>query len=263
MNKSLQIGKIAILVFIILILAGTLIKGIYSGNKESYVNDLNFKESISSVNIDLSSGDVDVFKSTGNEVKVKEKSYGYDKSRLNVDVQGSELRIKEKSRFHFFFSFYNRKTTIEVYLPEKVYEKFKIDSTSGKYLVSDIKIKDMDIESTSGTIELNNVSSEDLKVDMTSGKAIINGSSKKVRLNMTSGNIELKSNTELEALDIDMTSGSVKMNLPETSNFTVNSDIISGKINNDFKNINSDAKAEKVAQFNIALTSGKVWLQSN
>lgn len=262
MNRGLQIAKIAILVFIILILGGILIKGMYLGPGEPYVNSLKFKENVSSVNIDLASGDVDVFKSNDNEVKVIEKSQGNGKSKVNIDVAGGELRIKEKSRFIFVFNIFNRKTNIEVYLPEKVYERFKVDSTSGNYLISDLTIKKVDIESTSGKMELNNITSDDLKVDITSGKAKIDGSSKKVEVDMTSGNVDIKSNTELEALDIDMTSGSVSVILPKSSNFAISSDITSGKIDNEFERINNVEKGNK-AQFNIALTSGKVNIKSN
>lgn len=267
MNKGFQIAKIVILGIIILLLGGVLVsnlvRGTYSENGKAYFNDHIIEEEVTSVNIDWGAGNVEVFKSDNNKLRVAERSYGNSRERMEVKVENKELRVRSKNRWMFFFNLFKKPSKAEVYLPEKQYEKFKLDVTSGKYTVTDLKAKSMIVDSTSGTLDMNNVISEDFKLDITSGKAMVTGSSKNTTLDMTSGSIEYKTSTELERLNIDSTSGKVSVYLPKNSNFNITSDVTSGKIINEFENQETPLETQIRGNFNIDLTSGNVTLKKN
>ncbi len=82
--------------------------------------------------------------------------------------------------------------------------------------------------------------------------------------NLTSGKISLDSSTAPEKIEVDLTSGNVKLNIPENDGFTLSFDSTVGTVRSDFALSGTDdmriyKNGEK--QYRVDLTSGSLTLQ--
>ena len=103
-------------------------------------------------------------------------------------------------------------------------------------------------------------------MDSVSGRVEFSGSFDSAEVGTTSGDVQLRTDSCPEELEIETVSGSVQLTLPESSEFRLETDTVSGELTCDFPMIYT-GNGEYVAssgknEFSIETTSGDIALRS-
>jgi len=257
----------------------------HSGEPTMVLSDVTLDEAITSVSIDWISGGVKILPTTGNQIRIVEKSYEQidSKKYVEVTVNGTNLDLKTRNKPLFnFFGFSTKSTYLEVYLPLTTdFQLIKLKGISGRYSMEDVYATMTQVALVSGDFSLNNSYSTGLSLTMTSGNATISDSeiltatikmtsgkldyqAKTVsfRANMTSGMLDLDFiQTNPNALTLEMTSGLANITLHGSDAFSVNVDKTSGSFNPNFNYSQNDKTYAYLSggpNYAIKMTSGVV-----
>lgn len=222
-----------------------------------YQNNINSSE-FNSVQISWHAGHVQIRPTEDDQMQLTQRS-NYDVSELSCSVSGGRLMIDENSSIgFFFFGFGNRSSDLELYLPKKQYEEFELkmtsgstdmngvsadkmsfDLTSGDIRADTLQTKSLDVHTTSGTIALDSVQADSVTAEATSGKITVSGSLSAIKSKTTSGAVTMATDVVPSALDADLTSGNIKITIPDNDGFTLACKKTSGSLNSDFDLSNS------------------------
>ena len=227
---------LGILIIVILALIGVIIWGIKSGNgftffeKPVIIYDNTF-EKIASINVDVTSYDVELKESNNDTIKVEISGSKKNQDKFHVEEENGNLTINENgSSVCIGFCLDG---TITIYLPNQdiIYHH---KSSSGN-IYSDIDLGSVDINTMSGDVTLKNIN--DGTVSSTSGNINIRNANK-LNVSATSGDISLDEPKNLVA---NTQSGNIKVR-----SITSKMDITttSGDINISSLSIKEDSKAE-------------------
>ena len=247
------------------------------------------KNEVKSIDINWTSGTVDIKNGNTDKVEISENA-SYDKDDDNAmrwSLDDGKLKIyNSKNAFGFnWFSFSMSPKKLTVTLPESISldefdvssasadftaesinaDTLDIETASGKITVDSFEGKKADINTASGTIDLNRVLAEDVDVETVSGECTVTGKIEKLNVSGVSSVLNLtvgKNNSEINA---ETVSGNVniKTNCDE-SGFTANYSSVSGNFSSDFAGINKDDKfvyASGKADYNISTVSGNIEIQ--
>lgn len=235
-NKlGIKIG-LGVLIIVILALIGVIIWGIKSGNgftffeKSVIIYDNTF-EKIASINVDVTSYDVELKESNNDTIKVEISGSKKNQDKFHVEEENGNLTINENgSSVCIGFCLDG---TITIYLPNQDIA-YHHKSSSGN-IYSDIDLRSVVINTTSGDITLKNIN--DGTVSSTSGNINIRNANK-LNVSATSGDISLDEPKNLVA---NTQSGNIKVR-----SITSKMDITttSGDINISSLSIKEDSKAE-------------------
>lgn len=235
-NKlGIKIG-LGLLIIVILALIGVIIWGIKSGNgftffeKPVIIYDNTF-EKIASINVDVTSYDVELKESNNDTIKVEISGSKKNQDKFHVEEENGNLTINENgSSVCIGFCLDG---TITIYLPNQDIT-YHHKSSSGN-IYSDIDLRSVVINTTSGDITLKNIN--DGTVSSTSGNINIKNANK-LNVSATSGDISLDEPKNLVANtqsgNIEVRSITSKMDITTTS----------GDINISSLSIKEDSKAE-------------------
>ncbi len=187
-------------------------------------------EDISSIEIDWTSGGVDILKSPDDKIHIVERSTAeLDESKwLKTTINDETLRITSRNRNVFFFFFWHTpQTFLEIRLPAKLYDQVKLDLPSGLNRIFELNATVVDIDATSGAQYFSNIHADSFKLNMTSGLAVLKDFDvEDLTLTMTSGNLTF-TGIASESFKAEMTSGifnaTLKDNAPSTLDFTMTS----------------------------------------
>jgi len=296
MTSKYLLGTIKIVIFSMIAVIATLVFfALFNGqalpfniveSKEPNVllQDVTIEEKINNVNLEWYSGGVVISKSYDDKIHFKERSTEKLNSNkwASTEVDGDTLYLKSNNKYNFvLFFFQSPATYLELRLPEKQYESFRMLMTSGNTTISDFDISDVDITITSGNLFLFNIQSERMTINMTSGNSNFQNTSmqtfdltmtsgntdfegiisEECRIDMTSGNLNLASTSFTpRVMNVNMTSGDADITLSQNYGFTLKLDKTSG-------NIDLDSEIVKVSEteytyfnkeynINIDMTSG-------
>ena len=235
-NKlGIKIG-LGILIIVILALIGVIIWGIKSGNgftffeKPVIIYDNTF-EKIASINVDVTSYDVELKESNNDTIKVEISGSKKNQDKFHVEEENGNLTINENgSSVCIGFCLDG---TITIYLPNQDIT-YHHKSSSGN-IYSDIDLRSVVINTTSGDITLKNIN--DGTISSTSGNINV-ANANKLNVSATSGDISLDEPKNLVA---NTQSGNIKVR-----SITSKMDITttSGDINISSLSIKEDSKAE-------------------
>lgn len=262
----------------------------HTGEPTMTLSDVTLDESITSVSIDWISGGVRILPTTGNQIRIVEKSYEPidPKKVVEITVNGSNLQLKTKNKPLFnFFGFSTKSTYLEVYLPLTTdFQLINLNGVSGLYSIEEVYATLTQVTLVSGNLSLKNSYSTGLGLTMTSGNAVIRDSeilsatikmtsgkldyqAKTVnfKANMTSGMIDLDfGQFNPSALNLEMTSGlaNITLNGPDAFKFKV--DKTSGSFNPNFDHVlegKTYSHGSGGPLYGIQMTSGVVNVESN
>ena len=235
-NKlGIKIG-LGVLIIVILALIGVIIWGIKSGNgftffeKPVIIYDNTF-EKIASINVDVTSYDVELKESNNDTIKVEISGSKKNQDKFHVEEENGNLTINENgSSVCIGFCLDG---TITIYLPNQDIT-YHHKSSSGN-IYSDIDLRSVVINTTSGDITLKNIN--DGTVSSTSGNINIRNANK-LNVSATSGDISLDEPKNIiantQSGNIEVRSITSKMDVTTTS----------GDINISSLSIKEDSKAE-------------------
>lgn len=226
MKKNKLVIKIClgILIIVILALIGVIIWGIKSGNgftffeKPVIIYDNTF-EKIASINVDVTSYDVELKESNNDTIKVEISGSKKNQDKFHVEEENGNLTINENgSSVCIGFCLDG---TITIYLPNQdiiyhhksssgnIYSDIDLGSVYINTMSGDVTLKNINdgtISSTSGNINVANANK--LNVSATSGDISLD-ETKNIIANTQSGNIEVRSITS--KMDITTTSGDINI----------------------------------------------------
>ena len=240
---------------------------------------------VTSITIEWIAGGVHVKRSTNGKLQLVEKSqYDLDiKEWAAVTESNGQLTIKSRIKSIWnIFSFFTPTSYLELYLPEKLYDKFVMETTSGEYIIEDLQVKSMNlqatsgnldilrtttqkmfIEVTSGDLDIDQVVVDDMDINLTSGDVSFSGVvSESWKAEMTSGRmmVDLLEVAPSE-VDVEMTSGMIEMTFVKEADFEVHVDKTSGAFNANWPNANSSSPYRYQNgrdNYNVSMTSGMV-----
>lgn len=278
MNKSGKIVKIVLMSLLAMCLTAIMVctivfdnfnLGFFSINLGTYdeigysvsenITELD-PEKISNINIDWVSGEIEVSKSADGKMRISEsarngESIDYDE-RMRYQVSGDTLTVKfQKSGFHIgFYNYPSKKLIVE--LPDKLYEKISVDTTSAEFKMSDINSKVIDIDSVSGTSTLTGCETTDAKMKSVSGEINFSGKVENVNYKTVSGEAEIRSECAIKTLTGKTVSGKSVIALPEETDFTIDFDSTSGDFNSDFSvHSNGDIHTKGSGEYKYSVNS--------
>ncbi len=241
-SRNIANGIRVVVWAIVAIVASLLMLSFYNGENPlqiidnhdgplSVLQEKTITEMITSVNLDWNAGGVTVRASSDDKVHLVERSYEKvtESKWASVTVAGGTLRIasRNKNIFNFFF-WHSPQTYLELSLPAKTYEFFKLNVTSGNNEIFDLSAKKTDFNSTSGDLSIKNLTADTLDFNMTSGQSVFEN----VKVHdlsgvMTSGNLRYVGVVD-QLLDVTITSGQFKTTLQEMAPKTIDFQMTSG-----------------------------------
>ena len=260
-NKlGIKIG-LGVLIIVILALIGVIIWGIKSGNgftffeKPVIIYDNTF-EKIASINVDVTSYDVELKESNNDTIKVEISGSKKNQDKFHVEKENGNLTINENgSSVCIGFCLDG---AITIYLPNQdiIYHH---KSSSGN-IYSDIDLGSVDINTTSGDITLKNIN--DGTISSTSGNINV-ANANKLNASATSGDISLDKVGDIvitsKSGNVEVKSITLKMDITTTSG---DIDILSLSIEEDSKaearSGNVDIKLNKEVFIDATTRSGDI-----
>ena len=187
-------------------------------------------------------------------IKVDDKAYVKCKRNDRVNVNEDTLTVKEESKWFKLINFDN--TRIEIYLPDKEYDRLFIDTVSSSVNINDrITFENVEIESTSGSIETDIDVRDKAIISSASGSVKINDlNNRELAVSTLSGSIKLKDVISDESMIIETASGSVKLDKVDSDYIEITA--VSGSVNGKILS-NKQYKVSTVSgSVNIPLSSG-------
>ncbi|MDP4142919.1 MAG: DUF4097 family beta strand repeat-containing protein [Bacillota bacterium] len=248
----------------------------YNINESNVIEDLN---GLKDIEIDVPSTDIDVITEGTNQVKAELNgsliaSGKVERPELQCYKDGNKIYIKviQKSLMVFNF-FYRSNIKLNVYIPDSYKENLSVHSSSGDVNISNHTFNKLKSELTSGNLQVNNIntdtfeqhsSSGDVKAErLTTKNTTIDVTSGTIRLNKFNGDLQTRSSsgdTSIEydnfnnKVDIQATSGNIKLKLPKSAEFALDASASSGGVNCKFP-ISFSEKGEHVLKGTVG--SGK------
>lgn len=251
----------------------------------SVLHEETFNEDITSINLSWNVGGVKVVVSNDDKIRLIERSYVAVSSSkwAKTSIDNKTLKISSGNKNSFFFLFWHTPATyIELQLPVKTYDDFKLNVTSGNNELNDFTVKSLDINSTSGSIRVKNLVADTLKLNMTSGSMSFGNANihsidavmtsgdmvydgvidQRLDLTMTSGqfNSDLRG-VAPQSIDFQMTSGQAHFTLAAPSDFQLSLSKTSGSFTADFDHSQNGSKytyKNGRDDYRLGMTSGSL-----
>lgn len=196
-------------------------------------------DSINKIDINWVSGAVNVSVYDGNEIRFSEES-----SRTLEDYQVMHYRVKNQkltiqfceSRSGFRLNNMPGKT-LTLLLPASMnLASLAIENVSSGIRVDalDMYIDQVDIENVSGSTQLYGLNTGSLDIEAVSGSLHVEGSVDAIDAEAVSGSQSYSLTQVPSHVDIESVSGSIRINLPKDSGFTVRMESVSGSLSSNF-----------------------------
>jgi lia operon protein LiaG len=233
----------------------------FNGEKNSFdINDTKTSNlnGIKDIRVSVSSTSINIIPTSDNELKAHLNgnviSMGsYSKPDLECYSSGDTLYVNVKNKSGVNFGFFSSSLKLDVYLPSAYSNELKLTSSSGSINVRDLKLTKLQCSASSGSTTIENVTTDNFDYSSSSGSLNANGlitktskltsSSGSKRVSGFTGDLKATSSsgsTRIEYtnfdnnIDINASSGSVEVKLPETAAFYLDAGVSSGSIRSDF-----------------------------
>lgn len=207
-------------------------ENLYAGG--DYISD---KTDITILDIDWITGDVKVRLTNNDTITVEEmvSDNGYDAHHMVVTDDSGILKIRYADKA-WMNAIDPPQKALTVYLPREVAENLtevSFSSVSADFDVDPLTVREkFAFSSVSGDLKTDAITAENVNAEVStvSGKIELDGSFLRVTGESTSGKIEVKLRNCPEKLNIVTVSGDVELELPDSTNFWLGYDTVSGEI---------------------------------
>ena len=216
-------------------------------------------EEISELEVSLVSTDLNIIPTTKGEIIVH--FYGEVSTNIKRNIPelvayktGDKLFVETlRSKDIIVFGINIDRTTMDIYIPEILLEEVKIRIVSGDVIMEDIETAQLNLETVSGDIKIEELTAEKIRTNSTSGDITVKDYTGNIDAGSISGDISLVDGRDNEDVDastvsgdilieqdavsdmkLGTTSGDVKINLSEDSQFYLDVSTVSGDIKHDF-----------------------------
>lgn len=150
-------------------------------------------EEIENLDIKTNNTRVDVLPTNDQDINI-ELSTKNSHDQLLTEVNGSTLliQVKNKKRQLIQLDFFSFGSTLTVYVPEKVYHSFQIDTHNGRVTVDQLQASDVTVKADNGKIELENMISDTVTGQADNGEiSMKNINSSTTQVKTSNGRINL------------------------------------------------------------------------
>ena len=203
------------------------------------------------INMESNNGNITILPTDENRATVT--LIGNDNSaQLITNVEEDTLQIKTNTKGAklFSFGFPSKNASVEIYLPEKEYERIYATSKNGKITMQDIVASDIQLETNNGKHQVDKLQSETVSLQSNNGKIEANNiKANTVEIEIDNGKADLK---QIEA-DLTATSSNGKISL-ETVHLNHSIDL---RTNNGKIEVKTENKPDNVT-FDLRTQNGKV-----
>lgn len=207
-------------------------ENLYAGG--DYISD---KTDITILDIDWITGDVKVRLTNNDTITVEEmvSDNGYDAHPMVVTDDSGILKIRYADKA-WMNAIDPPQKALTVYLPREVAENLtevSFSSVSADFDVDPLTVREkFAFSSVSGDLKTDAITAENVNAEVStvSGKIELDGSFLRVTGESTSGKIEVKLRNCPEKLNIVTVGGDVELELPDSTNFWLGYDTVSGEI---------------------------------
>ena len=215
MNKS-RILVVALIVVLLCLAGGSY--SIFGGkvsiglglaafaNTDKYtIGDTEITSAVENLDIDWTSGKVNIEYHAGSGVSVSEiaNRATSEDEKLRWWLDGTTLRIKYSKPQLTIFN--NLKKTLTVSLPEG------------------ITLKNVDIDTTSADVSVPSMTADEIKFDTTSGDVNAVVTTKKLSASSTSGDLNIRQDSEINTASFSTTSGTAVFTVPSAEKISMES----------------------------------------
>lgn len=256
--------KIILCTLVVLLLAGALVWAIGldgipvislgGGSDKNFTvcdasGELRLTEEIRGLDIDWSSGNIEIKTHDGKDIIVRETAQDNESNRLRYRVENGTLHIRERKSGIVVFGI-NKGKDLEILLPEGQYELFELDVASAEMSLRDIQAARLDVDCASGDLEVcqctfNAVEFDSasgsicmdasnagkFEMDTASGSANLNGQVDSISFDSASGDLTVVSSVTPRRIEMDSASGRADITIPADSQFIAELDSASGGLN--------------------------------
>lgn len=177
------------------------------------------------------------------------------KGAIDVEKNGNTINVKFKRNWLNGISFLNFKSELNIYIPENFdrnidinvgsgyltfigksekrsmkLEKLTIDMSSGKTDIKNIEVDEYVLDGSSGMISIDNLVTKTGTIDMSSGYIAIKNYEGKLNAEVSSGKLDVQIDKLTDDIELQASSGQIKLDLPDDADFTLQGHYSSGLI---------------------------------
>ena len=244
---------------------------------------------------------IEIYASSGNTVIIPQnrddlKAVYNGKEKLTVTEKGDKVMVSLKNKRFNWFNWlpFSNHTELKIYIPEDFNRNMDINLGSGNIRFTGhskskpFKLTDLSVELGSGNMNLTNLnvknfehngSSGNIKIDslrtktgaidLSSGNLTIKHYMGAMKAEVSSGKLNVQMDKMTDAINIDLRSGSVGLDLPKNADFTLNGKVSSGNINCDFPLTSKDSTHKSIRgkhgsgkyKIDLSVTSGNIHIK--
>jgi|GEM_PF-3702104 len=284
---SAIVAVVAIMLFITIINTNISVNQQHSGNPTVVIKEVVLREDVQSINLNWYIGGIEVIPSDGNELRIVEKTYVNMDTNKSFEVSNNNGELTIQSRNKAYFNFMNwmvEPSFLQIYLPKDMsLNQLQVNAISGTYEISQLTLDSLEVNMTSGTLNLDTIEAQVLDLTLLSGNVNIRqGKYETSNIMMTSGDLKYDAITDRfmgdlisgkmnlrflqrpSAFDLQVTSGSVSVDVMTTEAFSIALNKTSGSFTSNL-NIEEDIYhyLSGGPQYNIDMVSGSINFRSN
>ncbi|REB05201.1 hypothetical protein DVB69_15685 [Sporosarcina sp. BI001-red] len=142
-----------------------------------------------------------------------------------------DVQFKEKRKSFIQFGFSSLDLTLTVHLPEKQYERLKVETDNGRIIAEQLQAKDINLETDNGKIELKDVDAEEMSVKSDNGRITLENVTGQMKAKTYNGRIYVVTNNLDQSMDLETDNGRIEIQTEtEPTNATIDAKTDNGRV---------------------------------
>lgn len=249
--KRIMIIFLALVGIYILFQSATAITAFIFGKNDA---EAEISDEIKTIELDVSGVNVNIIPENRKNLEVNLDGKG----NVQIDKKRDTIAISYEKDWLQWFPFFQH-GDVKVFLPEDydqeldveigsgnvnltgespskpyVLDKLAIDMSSGKVALKNLSVKEFEHDGSSGHVSIESLTAETSDIDISSGSIFMDQYTGALKADLSSGKLEVGMKELVDFVQIDVSSGSVLLDLPDNADFTLNGESNSGNITSDF-----------------------------
>lgn len=285
----MKVSRLLIILTIVMIVSiiGATIVAIATGYRQDFdkyreVIDFHEKESlngIQEVKIKTSTADIDIIPTDDEEIAISFTGERYSlfnkrqKTNLKVEIEGETLNIVTETtrQRHFLVFNWSNDLKLTIHLPKTYHHNLDIKISTGDVKLRNLTLNKFVYNGSTGNLDIRNLSV--VKGDINSSTGDVEGTilSGDLDISLSTGEIDLIYLGQKFNIDINVSTGDVKLYLQPDATFDVDIKTSTGSIDNEFnldgiserKMVKGYVKESGVNSLKIRTSTGDVELLKN
>ncbi|MDM5214291.1 DUF4097 family beta strand repeat-containing protein [Peribacillus sp. NJ4] len=231
----INVKKLSIIALVLLLIGviGSLFTFSQVTDKKATTEEKTISEIVTDIQIDTDNAAVEIIPTKDRETRIELVSKGVNVSKLDftADVEGKKLSVKLEDRSTFSFGFHIQSLHLKVFVPDKSYKSFVVESDNGKLQISGLKSENLNVKSQNGRVELNDIITEKVEVKSANGKVDLNNVEGKLVGSSNNGKITLVTKDLDREIDLESNNGKIMIKTEkEPTNTTFDVHVDNGKV---------------------------------